>query len=271
MTMWSFGITQWSLPGNPAYTLPLAKQLGFDGVQLDFGSWEAGMPLSHKRLQKLYLEESRELGIRLLPLTVNALCRYGIVEGFSTPDGQIAQSILLSALDTAAAMELEGVTLPSFGANQIKTPKHLENTAAALRFACERAEKMNLNVYTENVLDPSAMEALFLSCASPRLRLLFDSQNYSVFGHDYAPEVLCAHWDRLGSHLHVKDGGDMGAMLLGSGSSPFAGVMDILKARGYSGVIVLENNYGAFPLCAQSGDPFSLILQDMDTLRRWQQ
>lgn len=266
--MWKLGITQWSLPGNHAYTLQLAKQLGFDAVQLEFGSWENGMALSHKRLRDLYTNESYALGIRLLPLTINALCRYGVVNGFHTPDGMIARDIILASLDAAAAMELEGVTMPSFGAGEIKTQAHYEHTAEALRFACEHAAAYGLTVYTENVLDAAAMERLFSDCGCDNLLLLFDSQNYSVFGHDYAVEVLNAHWNRLGSHLHVKDGGDMGSMLLGTGTSPFAQVMETLRQRSYSGTIVLENNYGALPLCAQAEDRFSLIGQDLAAVRR---
>ena len=266
--MWTMGITQWSLPGNAAYTLHLASQLGFDAVQLEFGSWESGMALSHKRLRDLYLRDSRALGVRLLPLTINALCRYGVVNGFATPDGQIARDTILAALEAAAALEMGGVTIPSFGANEIHTQAHYEHTVKALRFACEQAAPLGLSVYTENVLDPRGMEHLFRDCGSDRLRLLFDSQNYSVFGHDYAVDVLKAHWDKLGDHLHVKDGGSMGSMLLGTGSSPFAQVMAVLRERGYTGAIVLENNYGALPLCAQAEDRFSLAEKDIDTVRR---
>lgn len=99
-----------------------------------------------------------------------------------------------------------------------------------------------------------------------QLRLLFDSQNYSVFGHDYAVDVLQTHWDKLGNHLHVKDGGDMGTMLLGTGSSPFTQIMDVLRKRGYAGTIVLENNYVGLPLCAQAQDPFELVERDMQTV-----
>lgn len=266
--MWTMGITQWSLPGNAAYSLQLAKQLGFDAVQLEFGSWETGMTLSHKRLRDLYLQDSRELGVRLLPLTINALCRYGVVNGFSTPDGKIARDTILASLEAAAAMGLEGVTMPSFGANEIHTQAHYDHTVEALRFACEQADDLGLAVYTENILDVQGLEKLFRDCASKRLRLLFDSQNYSVFGHDDAVDVLNAHWDRLGHHLHVKDGGSMGSMLLGKGSSPFKQVMETLRQRGYTGTIVLENNYGALPLCAQAEDRFSLVEQDMETVRR---
>lgn len=264
--MWTIGITQWSLPGNAAYSLQLARQLGFDAVQLEFGSRESGMTLSHKRLRDLYLQDSQALGIRLLPLTINALCRYGVVDGFHTPDGQIARDTILAALEAAAAMGMEGVTMPSFGANEIHTQAHYAHTVEALRFTCEHASSLGLKVYTENVLDAQGMAQLFRDCASPQLRLLFDSQNYSVFGHDYAVKVLQAHWDKLGNHLHVKDGGAMGSMLLGTGSSPFAQVMEILRERGYTGAIVLENNYGALPLCAQAEDRFSLVQQDMQTV-----
>lgn len=260
------GIAQWCLPGNHGYTLQLARQLGFDAVQLEFGSWEAGMALSHKRLRDLYVNDSMALGIHLLPLTINALCRYGVVDGLDTPDGQIARETILAALEAAAEMGMEGVTMPSFGAGEIKTQAHYEHTVEALRFACEKAAVLGLTVYTENVLDAQAMEQLFRDCGSDCLRLLFDSQNYSVFGYDDAVDVLKTHWDRLGSHLHVKDGGNMGTMLLGTGGSPFSQVMETLRERGYAGTIVLENNYNALPLCAQAKDRFRLVQQDMQTV-----
>lgn len=266
--MWTMGITQWCLPGKGGYTLQLAKQLGFDAVQLESGSWDAGMALSHKRIRDLYVQDSRALGIRLLPLTINALCRYGVVDGFDTADGQIARDTIMASLEAAAEMGLEGVTMPSFGANEIKTQAHYEHTVEALRFSCAQAASLGLTVYTENILDAQALAQLFGDCDSDRLRLLFDSQNYSVFGRDCAAEVLQTHWDKIGSHLHVKDGQQkMGAMLLGTGSSPFAQVMEMLRSRGYDGTIVLENNYGSLPLCAQAEDRFSLVEKDMQTVR----
>ncbi len=264
---WTMGITQWSMPGNRDYTLRLAKQLGFDAVQLEFGSWENGMALSHSRLRNLYREESKELGINLLPLTINALCRYGVVNGLDTQDGRIAKDTILASLEAAADMGMEGVTMPSFGAGTIRSDRDYGYTVEALGVACEQAASYGLTVYTENVLDARGMTQLFHDCDMEQLMLLFDSQNYSVFGHDYAVDVLQTHWDRLGSHLHVKDGGEMGTMLLGTGSSPFVQVMDVLRKRGYSGTIVLENNYGSLPLCAKAKDRFELAERDMKTVR----
>lgn len=136
---WTMGITQWCLPGNYDYTLRLAKQLKFDAVQLEFGSWEKGMALSHRRLRKLYIEESRELDVHLLPLTINALCTYGVVNGLDTPEGKIAKDTISAAMEAAAEMGIEGVTMPSFGAGMIQNADHYKYTVEALRFACEQA------------------------------------------------------------------------------------------------------------------------------------
>ena len=44
--------------------------------------------------------------------------------------------------------------------------------------------------------------------------------------------------------------------------------LETLRERGYTGTIVLENNYGALPLCAQAEECFSLVEKDMETVAR---
>ncbi len=97
--------------------------------------------------------------------------------------------------------------------------------------------------------------------------MLFDSQNYQYFGFDYAVDVLKTHWDRLGSHLHIKDGGEMGTMILGTGTSPFAEVMAVIKERNYQGALVVENNYPELPLRLESDDYFAIMAKDLEIIR----
>ena len=266
---YKLGITQWCLPGNYDFTLKMAKQLGFDAVSLEFGSYDKGMALSHKRLCELYIKESEETGVKLLPIAINALCQYGVVDGFDTENGKIAKDTIKSAIEAAAFLGVKGVTMPSFGAGVIKNEIHYENTVEALKFACEEAENTDVLVYTENVLDANEMTKLFDDCKKENLRLLFDSQNYSVFGKDYAVDVLKTHFDKLGNHLHVKDGEEkMGTMLLGEGNSPFAEIMGVLKEKNYDGTIVIENGYSSLPFAA-SKDVFELIEKDIKTIRNY--
>lgn len=265
-----FGITAWSLPSPGVYTLPLCKLLGFDAVQLDFGDYDRALTYSSPIFRRLLLEESRETGVRILPLTLNALGGHGFVEGLDTDDGRKALRIIDAGLDAAAAMGLEGVAVPNFGGNEIHTPAHLDATAKALRHACLRAQTMGLTVYTENVLHPDELTRLFADCGCDNLRLLFDSQNYAAFGHDDALAVLDAFWDKLGSYIHVKDGTTaMGSMPLGQGWSPLQELAQRIRARGFDGAIVLENNYDAPPLCRPlEADVTDAIRTDLDAMRR---
>lgn len=265
--MWTLGMTQWCLPGNNSYTLALSKAAGFDAVQLDFGSPEKGLALSHPELRRLYAEESARLGISLLPMAVNALCKCSMTVARQTSEGQMAADLIARALDAAADLGLEGVALPSFGASSIQSDADYARTVEMLRFACALAAERKLLVYTENVLSAAQVTQLFHDCAAEPLRLLFDSRNYAAHGDVDAVDVLSTHWDKIGSFLHVKDGDTRGSLPLGTGDSPFAAVMHLLRARHYSGTITIENNYYDASLCARPEDCFPAMARDQQVIR----
>ena len=265
---YQLGVTQWSLSGANGYTMAMAKKLGIQAIQLEIGSYEKGLSLCQKDLQGYYLADSQAYDINLLPLALNALCDHAMTGGLESEEGKIAKEIIEVGVQTAADMKLEGVTMPSFFASYIHHANDYHHTVEALRYACVLAKAHDMVVYTENVLDAQGQTKLFADCAMDNLRLLFDSQNYAVFGYDYAVEVLSAHWDKLGTHLHVKDGGNMGSMLLGTGTSPFAQVMTALAEREYKGTIVIENNYAELPLRLHQSDYMENLRTDMATVHR---
>ena len=265
--MWTFGITQWCLPGNNDCTLPLAKALGFDAVQLDFGSPQKGMALAQPQLRRLYAEERDRLGIHLLPLAVNALCKCSMTAEAHSSEGRAATDLIARALDAAADLGLEGIALPSFGASKIETDADYARTVAVLRAACDAASARKLLVYTENVLSAPQLTQLFRDCAAEPLRLLFDSRNYAAHGDVDAIAVLRTHWDKIGSFLHVKDGGPCGTLPLGTGDCPLTAVMALLRAQGYSGTITLENNYCDASICARPEDCLPAIARDQQVIR----
>ncbi len=264
---YQLGATQWSLAGCNGYTLQLAKQMGLDCVQLEIGNWEKGLCMTQEPLQKLYVAESKALGIQLLPLALNTLCDHSMIDGFETSEGKIAKVTIEKGIMVAAKMGLEGVTIPNFGASFIETKAHYQHTVKALQYACKLAKAHGLHVYTENVLNATAQQVLFDDCGCDNLYLLFDSQNYQYFGFDYAVDVLKTHWDRVGSHIHIKDGGDMGTMILGTGTSPFAEVMAVIKERNYQGTLVVENNYPELPLRLENDDYFAIMAKDLEIIR----
>lgn len=266
---YSIGITAWSLPSPGTHSLALARELGFDAIQLDLGNYDHCLTYAHPRFRRLVLDEARALELRILPLTLNALGGHPFVNGLDTEDGRIALRIIDAGIEAAADMGLEGVAVPSFGRNDIHTAAHLDATIEGLRYACGKAAEAGLLVYTENVLSPEELRVVFDRCGCGNLRLLFDSQNYSAMGHDHALAVLDAFRDRLGSYVHVKDGTTVfGSMPLGEGWSPLPELCAVLKEISFDGAIVLENNYDAPPLCREpESDVFDTIARDMAALR----
>lgn len=263
------GVTAWSLPSPNTHSMDLAKALGFDAIQLDLGNADHCLTYTQPLFQRLAVEESRRLGLSILPMTLNALGGHGFVEGRNTADGRIAYDVLRMGLDAAAAMGLEGICVPSFGRNEIHTPAHFDATAEALRFACGIAGTMGLRVYTENVLPASELTRLFAAVDSEQLYLEFDCQNYSVFAGEDAAAVLRAFCHRIGSFIHVKDGvTDPGDRPIGAGRSPLAEIAAILREVGFAGTLVLENNYDAVPFVHPAhGNVFDAVQRDIAAVR----
>ena len=261
----SMGITSWCWPDFSAAAMPAIKKAGLDALQLQVGDWEDGLPLSDKELRKEYTEAAAAAGLKLLPVSVNTVCRHPFTEGLDTPDGIIALKALDAGVEAAAGMNAEGITVPNFGRNKVLNPAGLENTVLALRHACEYALALGVNVYTENLLSTSGLEQLFADCPFPNLYFLFDSHNYQLHGLDYTVDVLKTWYNRTGSHLHVKAGTREGSALLSSGNSPVEDVLAFLREKGYLGSIVLENDYVNPPLCSKD---LRFMLEDIRFTRQ---
>ena len=187
---YSIGITSWCWPDFSAAAMPEIKKAGLDSLQLQVGNWEDGLPLSDKALQKAYAEAAAAAGLKLLPVSVNTVCQHPFTEGLDTPDGSVALKALDAGVEAAAGMKAEGITVPNFGRNKILSPAGYENTVLALRHACEYAQALGVNVYTENLLSSSVLEQLFADCLFPNLYFLFASHNYQLLGLDFSVAAL---------------------------------------------------------------------------------
>ena len=60
-----YGACEWALPGNGVDSIRMAKDLGLDGLQLGFVSYERGFLLSQKRFRDFYREEADKYDIEL--------------------------------------------------------------------------------------------------------------------------------------------------------------------------------------------------------------
>lgn len=241
---WKIGMTQWQLPCEMADCVEATAALGLTAVQVDLGSAAKGYPLTDPALQAKLLRDAEKTGVRIVSVVLNDLCGNGFVRAPGDPRREIAYETLRRGVETAAAMGVGTICMPSFFDNKITDAGSYARTVEAIRYICDLAAEKGITIYTENVMDAPALLQFFRDVDRPDLHLLFDSQNYhDMAGLDAAP-VFRAAFDRVGDFLHIKDGDHgLGNRPLGQGTSDLVRTLRTIVDCGFEGTYILENKY----------------------------
>ena len=110
-----YGICQWCMPGDGMYAPKLAALAGWDGVQLDLGTYERGMALTQKAIQEGLLEDAERYNISYPSLVVNAVTVHSMSKNRrDTSEGQIVYELIRKGVEVTAAMKIEAIMLPCF-------------------------------------------------------------------------------------------------------------------------------------------------------------
>lgn len=265
-----FGACEWALPGDGVASIKLAKEVGIEGLQLGFITYERGFLLSQQWFRDYYREEAEKYGIALPSMAICEFDRYGMRNPKGSERGKIAWEIIDLAVEAAADLKMEMIMMPSFVDGFIDTDEDLRNTADALRYACDLAAKYGIVIASENLLTLERNALLFKEVDRKNLAAFYDSQNYkSNLGWEQVP-LLEGLYDILYPEVHVKDGvGEIiSCRLLGEGDTDFAGTMRVLRERDYQGWVHLENYYDRLPLRNLAPDDYiSIVKKDLAILK----
>lgn len=261
------GICEWAMPGGGRYGCKIASQVGLEGIELDLGDYERNFPLSHEEMQNAYLEASQQWGIEYPSIAVNALCKYGMINPVRSKKREIAMMAISRAIDTAHALNIPLVQLPSFEDGEIKTEEDFINAAQCLKFACEYAGEKGIKIGTENLLSVEENLKMLETVGCDNLKVYFDTQNYFLF-KGYNTVKMFEELVPYICEIHVKDGnGHMSGSLLGHGNAGFYEIVEAIKKHNYSGWIQLENYYDQEPLSMENEDPYTLLKEDIKILK----
>ena len=243
--MISIGVCQWSLDRHGPGALTRASELGFgvihlDGDELARDSWLPDGPV----MAATYAQAADATGVRIeaiSPGRLNAL-------GLTSPDGSEAASScersIAVAIAAATTLGAPLIFLPSFGNGEIRDEAGLRRTAEVLRWTCDAAADHGLLIATENTLGAADNMRLLDLVDRPNARILLDTLNPALWGHDVASYVESL-WPHLADQVHVKDGrgGKMGNAALGDGEARLEATVAVLKTNGFDGSLVSENDY----------------------------
>lgn len=262
MNRFQFGICEWCLPPIGPSVCRLAAEYGLNGIALDFGSLNEGLRLADPRIRDWYAEEAKRTGVSFCALALNVLASFDMLhKGIPEVEATIGH-IFSEAVIAARELQIPVIQVPSFNENAMTDRSHMEVMAERFRDLCNRAS--GIVVGTENTLSAEDNKSLLRMVDRENFQVYFDTENPAGFGFGESPELLKA-LEGLICQIHVKDGDGqrMSMTTLGKGHGRFAECAEIIMRSGYSGWIVLENEFKAY-----GRDNDLLLKEDIWTMRR---
>jgi sugar phosphate isomerase/epimerase len=226
------GVTDWNLKlEGKIESISVAKQLGFDGVQISIGKGTDKLPLSDPALQKAFLDESQRVDLRIASLCLEILHKNCLK---SDPLGQrwVADSISI-----AKAMGVRVVLLPFFGKCALETAAEMDKVGDILKELAPAAEKAGVILGLEDTISARDNVRIMDRTQSSAVLTYYDVGNSTNNGFDVVKEIRWLGSARI-CEVHLKDNPHH----LGEGKIDFKAVIDALADVGFAGWAQLETD-----------------------------
>jgi L-ribulose-5-phosphate 3-epimerase len=228
------GITDWNLhlDADPA-AVPLAKRLGFDGVQISFGrKIVAGkMPLDNPDVIARYRALARQYSIPIDGTCVDRLHDNGL------KSDKLAPKWVLDSIRLTKQLGTQVLLIPFFGPWALKTQAEKEYTADALRDLAPEAEKAGVILGIEDTISAEDNVRIMDRAASKNVLVYYDVGNSTVAGFDPVTEIRWLGKNRI-CQIHLKDN----PHYLGEGTIEFAPILHAIRDIGFTGFANLETD-----------------------------
>lgn len=228
------GACDWTIgkrtdPGSFA----LAKELGLDGVQVDFGGpgKDGGLQLFDKARQAAILKAKKEHKMRIASLAMGTLNNHPLKSDPRT------EAWVSQAIDIAKAMKVKVILLAFFGNGDLKNDKAgTDKVIEKLKRLAPKAEKAGVVLGIESWLSAPELKAIIDKVGSPAIKVYYDLGNSQKMGYDIYEELKVLGKPLI-CEIHAKDYKDM----FGKGAIDFPRARKVMDAIGYRGWIVVES------------------------------
>lgn len=226
------GVTDWNLrlEAKPE-AIALAKKLGFDGVQVSIGKGTDRLPLSDPALQKVYLAESKRVG-----LPIASLCLEILHKNWLKSDA-LGLRWVADSIPIAKALGVKVVLLPFFGKGALETPAEMDYVADALKEVAPLAEKARIILGLEDTISAQDNLRIMERTKSRAVLTYYDVGNSTKGGFNVVEEIRWLGAARI-CEVHLKDN----PHYLGKGTIDFPAVVRALADIGFDDWAQLETS-----------------------------
>ncbi|MEZ0276282.1 MAG: sugar phosphate isomerase/epimerase family protein [Roseimicrobium sp.] len=214
-------------------SLDLAKRIGLDGVQVDFGSdvqANGKLPLHDEKLQESFLAKASETGVKVPSLAL------GVLNKIAYKNDANAKQWVLDSVPVAKRMKTPVVLLAFFGNGDLRNDEPgIEAVIAQLKELAPRAEEAGIIYGIESWLKAPVLERMLDAVKSSSIKVYYDVGNMHKEAEDIHAAVRRLGRERI-CEFHAKDYDD----LYGKGSIDFAKVRADMDTIGYTGWMHIE-------------------------------
>jgi L-ribulose-5-phosphate 3-epimerase len=224
------GVTDWNLKmEGKIEAISLAKQLGFDGLQISMVKAGDKLALSDPVLQKAFLDESERVNLK-----IGSACPDSLRQNYLKSD-PLGQRWVADSIPIAGAMGVRVLLLPFFGKGALETEAEIEKVGDVLKELAPAAEKAGVVLGLENTLSARDNVRIMDRTKSSAVLTYYDVGNSTENGFDVVKEIRWLGSTRI-CEVHLKDN----PHYLGEGNIDFRAVIDALADVRFDGWAQLE-------------------------------
>ena len=226
------GVTDWNLRlTGKVEAVALAKQVGFDGVQVSLGRKPVNgkLPLDDAAVQQAYLAASRS---NKIPIDGTCL---DILHVNYLKNDKLGQKWVADCIPITTKLNARVILLPFFRKGALTTQQEMDYVGDALKEVAPEAEKAGVILGLEDTISAEDNVRIMERSQSKAVLTYYDVGNSTHGGFDVVKEIRWLGKSRI-CQFHLKDN----PHYMGEGSIPFPEVVRAMRDIGFAGYANLE-------------------------------
>ncbi|RDC58561.1 sugar phosphate isomerase/epimerase [Pedobacter chinensis] len=221
--------------------LPLAREIGADGVEIDMGGLGDRETFDNKladpKIRQEYLDKAKELNLEICALAMTGFYAQSFAKR------PTYQKMIQDCLDTAKAMNVKVVFLPlGVQGDLVKNPELREPIVERLKVAGKMASKAGIVIGIESALDAKGELQLLKDVGSKQVKSYFNFSNAIKNGRDLQEELKILGKKNI---IQIHATNEDGVWLKNDSKIDLNKVKATLDAMGWRGWLVVERSRDA--------------------------
>ncbi|GAA4206279.1 sugar phosphate isomerase/epimerase [Pedobacter jeongneungensis] len=221
--------------------LPLAKEIGADGLEIDMGGLGDRETFDNKladpKIRQEYLDKAKELNLEFCSLAMTGFYAQSFAKR------PTYQKMIQDCLDTAKAMNIKVVFLPlGIQGDLVKNPELREPIVERLKIVAKMAAKAGVTIGIETALDATGELQLLKDIGSKNVKSYFNFSNAIKNGRDLCKELQILGRKNL---IQIHATNEDGVWLQNDPKIDLNKVKATLDDMGWSGWLVVERSRDA--------------------------